>query len=47
MTFNEFLKLCIVTRNLYGREASRNFFEKNIGKYYNLGDFAVKLSTIH
>lgn len=42
MSFNEFLKLCCTLRTLYSKEVAQKHFEKNVGQFYNLGDFNPK-----
>lgn len=39
MPFDEFLKLCTTIRSLYDKSTAVAFFEKNVGQYYNLGNF--------
>ena len=36
MPFNDFLKLVIVVKSLYGRDIAEKLFTKNIDLYYNL-----------
>lgn len=39
MSFEEFLKLSTTIRSLYSKEIAIQFFEKNVGQFYNLGNF--------
>lgn len=42
MPFNDFLKLCTTLRSLYSKQVAQEVFEKNVGKFYNLGNFTKK-----
>lgn len=39
MPFDEFLKLTTTIRALYDKATAVQFFEKNVGQFYNLGSF--------
>lgn len=41
MPFNEFLDLVKVLKMLYGSEIAKNFFTKNVNKYYNLDSESI------
>ncbi len=42
MTFNDFLRMTTVLRNLYGKQFAIDFFEKNVKKFYNFADWKPK-----
>lgn len=46
MPFQDFLKLCTTIRCLYDKKLATDFFEKNIGQYYKLGDFDPKKTVV-
>lgn len=46
MPFSEFLKLCTTIRVLYSKQLATEFFERNVGQYYRLGNFDPKKSLV-
>lgn len=46
MPFSEFLRLCTTIRVLYSKQLATEFFERNVGQYYKLGDFNPKKTLV-
>lgn len=46
MPFNDFLRLCTTIRVLYSKELAVEFFERNVGQFYKLGNFDPKKSLV-